>query len=146
MSRNWRRLSASRLSSKKPGAATTLAANQVANARPDGYTLVVLTSIALSINPTLYKHLNYDAHDLTPISLYVKSPFVLWSIRSRTPDAWAPAVSRRGDGGRIHIEDLALLGYDPKRLNRLMAWIYRLAILRQDTGKVVSCALASRRK
>ena len=61
----------------KPGAATTLAANQVAKAVPDGYTLVVLTSIALSINPTLFKHLNYDPQDLTPISLYVKSPFVL---------------------------------------------------------------------
>jgi tripartite-type tricarboxylate transporter receptor subunit TctC len=61
----------------KPGAATTLAANQVARASPDGYTLVVLTSIALSINPTLFQHLNYDPQDFTPISLYVKSPFVL---------------------------------------------------------------------
>jgi tripartite-type tricarboxylate transporter receptor subunit TctC len=61
----------------KPGAATTLAANQVARATPDGYTLVVLTSIALSINPTLFQHLNYDPQDFTPISLYVKSPFVL---------------------------------------------------------------------
>jgi tripartite-type tricarboxylate transporter receptor subunit TctC len=61
----------------KPGAATTLAANHVANAPPDGYTLVVLTSIALSINPTLFKQLNYDPQDFTPISLYVKSPFVL---------------------------------------------------------------------
>jgi tripartite-type tricarboxylate transporter receptor subunit TctC len=61
----------------KPGAATTLAANQVAAARPDGYTLVVLTSIAMSINPTLYKQLNYDPHDLAPISLYVKSPFIM---------------------------------------------------------------------
>jgi len=31
----------------KPGAATTIAANQVAKANPDGYTLVVLTCIAL---------------------------------------------------------------------------------------------------
>ena len=61
----------------KPGAATTLAANQVATAPADGHTLVVLTSIALSINPTLYKHLNYDPQDFVPISLYVKSPFVL---------------------------------------------------------------------
>jgi tripartite-type tricarboxylate transporter receptor subunit TctC len=61
----------------KPGAATTLAANQVAKASPDGYTLVVLTSIALSINPTLFKHLNYDPQDFTPIALYVKSPFIL---------------------------------------------------------------------
>src|SRR5471030_2652257 len=61
----------------KAGAATTLAANQVATAPADGHTLVVLTSIALSINPTLYKHLNYDPQDFVPISLYVKSPFVL---------------------------------------------------------------------
>ena len=61
----------------KPGAATTLAANQVAKAAPDGYTLVVLTSIALAINPTLFKELNYHAQDFTPISLYVKSPFIL---------------------------------------------------------------------
>jgi tripartite-type tricarboxylate transporter receptor subunit TctC len=61
----------------KPGASTTLAANQVASAPADGHTLVVLTSIALSINPTLYKHLNYDPQDFVPISLYVKSPFIL---------------------------------------------------------------------
>jgi tripartite-type tricarboxylate transporter receptor subunit TctC len=61
----------------KPGAATTIAANQVAKANPDGYTLVVLTCIALSVNPTLFKHLGYDPQDLTPISLYAKSPFIL---------------------------------------------------------------------
>src|SRR5215813_12267376 len=61
----------------KPGAATTIAANQVAKAAPDGYTLVVLTCIALSINPTLFNHLGYDPQDLTPISLYAKSPFIL---------------------------------------------------------------------
>src|SRR5260221_12984144 len=44
----------------KAGAATTLAAHQVASAPADGYTLVVLTSIALCINPTLYKQLTYD--------------------------------------------------------------------------------------
>jgi tripartite-type tricarboxylate transporter receptor subunit TctC len=61
----------------KPGAATTIAANQAAKATPDGYTLVVLTCIAMSINPTLFKHLGYDPQDLTPISLYAKSPFIL---------------------------------------------------------------------
>jgi len=61
----------------KPGAATTLAAHQVASAPADGYTLVVLTSIALCINPTLYKQLTYDPSDFVPISLYAKSPFIL---------------------------------------------------------------------
>ncbi|MEA3026588.1 MAG: hypothetical protein QOF91_1873 [Alphaproteobacteria bacterium] len=62
----------------KPGASTMLAANQVATSQPDGHTLVVLTSSALAINPTLYKQINYDPNrDFIPISLYVKSPFIL---------------------------------------------------------------------
>lgn len=62
----------------KPGAATMLAATQVANAEPDGHTLVVLTSSALSINQHLYKQMNYSPeNDFTPISLYVKSPLIL---------------------------------------------------------------------
>jgi tripartite-type tricarboxylate transporter receptor subunit TctC len=62
----------------RPGAATMLAATQVANAPADGHTLVVLTSGALSINPALYKKINYDhINSFTPISLYVKSPFIL---------------------------------------------------------------------
>jgi tripartite-type tricarboxylate transporter receptor subunit TctC len=62
----------------KPGAATMLAATQVANAQPDGHTLVVLTSSALAINQHLYKQINYSPeNDFTPICLYVKSPLIL---------------------------------------------------------------------
>lgn len=62
----------------KPGASTMLAASQVAAAPADGYTLVVLTSSALAINPWLYKQISYNPEaDFTPISLYVKSPLIL---------------------------------------------------------------------
>jgi tripartite-type tricarboxylate transporter receptor subunit TctC len=62
----------------RPGAATMLAATQVASAPADGHTLVVLTSGALSINPALYKQINYDpVNAFVPISLYVKSPMIL---------------------------------------------------------------------
>ena len=62
----------------KPGAATMLAATQVAQSPADGHTLVVLTSGALAINQALYKQLNYNPEgDFTPISLYVKSPLIL---------------------------------------------------------------------
>ena len=62
----------------KPGAATMLAAAQVAASPPDGHTLVVLTSSAMAINQTLYKQINYSPeNDFVPISLYVKSPFIL---------------------------------------------------------------------
>ena len=62
----------------RPGAALMLAAATVAQAPADGYTLLVSTSAPIAINPSLYKKLNYDpVKDFVPISLYVKSPFIL---------------------------------------------------------------------
>jgi tripartite-type tricarboxylate transporter receptor subunit TctC len=62
----------------RPGASLMLAANTVANAAPDGHTLLVSTSSAMAINLTLFRQVTYDPErDFTPISLYVKSPFIL---------------------------------------------------------------------
>ena len=62
----------------RPGASLMLAANAVAQSQPDGHTLLVSTSSAMAINLTLFKTVNYDPErDFVPISLYVKSPFIL---------------------------------------------------------------------
>ncbi len=62
----------------RPGAALMLGASALAKSAPDGYTLGVSTSSAMAINPTLYKQIAYDPEkDFVPISLYVKSPFIL---------------------------------------------------------------------
>jgi len=62
----------------RPGAALMLGATALAKSAPDGYTLGVSTSSAMAINPTLYKQVNYDVEkDFVPVSLYVKSPFIL---------------------------------------------------------------------
>src|SRR6266567_4968724 len=62
----------------KPGAATTLGAEQVARAEPDGHTLLMATSTTLAINKTLYKKLPYDpVKDFTPIALVAAVPFAL---------------------------------------------------------------------
>jgi tripartite-type tricarboxylate transporter receptor subunit TctC len=62
----------------RPGASLMLAANAVAQAPPDGHTLLVSTSSAMAINLTLFKQVTYDPdRDFVPISLYVKSPFIL---------------------------------------------------------------------
>ncbi len=62
----------------KPGAATTLGAEQVARAEPDGHTLLMATSTTLAINKTLYKKLPYDpVKDFTPIALVAGVPFAL---------------------------------------------------------------------
>jgi tripartite-type tricarboxylate transporter receptor subunit TctC len=62
----------------KPGAATTIGAEQVARSAPDGYTLLMATSTTLAINKTLYRKLPYDpVVDFTPIALVAAVPFVL---------------------------------------------------------------------
>jgi tripartite-type tricarboxylate transporter receptor subunit TctC len=62
----------------KPGAGTTLGADQVAKSEPDGYTLLMATSTTLAINKTLYKKLAYDpAKDFAPIGLVAGVPFAL---------------------------------------------------------------------
>jgi tripartite-type tricarboxylate transporter receptor subunit TctC len=62
----------------KPGAGTTLGAEQVARSEPDGYTLLMATSTTLAINKTLYKKLPYDPiKDFAPIALVAGVPFAL---------------------------------------------------------------------
>jgi tripartite-type tricarboxylate transporter receptor subunit TctC len=62
----------------RPGAATMIGTNFVATSPPDGHTLLVATSSAMAINPSLYKKIAYDPNrDFVPINFYLKSPFVL---------------------------------------------------------------------
>ena len=62
----------------RTGAATMIGTNYVATSPPDGHTLLVATSSAMAINPTLYKKIAYEPlKDFVPIAWYLKSPFVL---------------------------------------------------------------------
>jgi tripartite-type tricarboxylate transporter receptor subunit TctC len=62
----------------KPGAAGTIAADQVAKSKPDGYTLLMGHSNSNSIAPALYPKLPYDIiKDFTPIVLVASTPFTL---------------------------------------------------------------------
>jgi tripartite-type tricarboxylate transporter receptor subunit TctC len=62
----------------KPGAGTTLGAEQVAHSEPDGYTLLMATSTTLAINKWLYKKLPYDpVRDFAPVALVAGVPFAL---------------------------------------------------------------------
>jgi tripartite-type tricarboxylate transporter receptor subunit TctC len=72
------RLGKSFVVENRPGAGQQIGVNAVARAAPDGYTLLVATSSALAINPTLYKKVSYDpVKDFQPIAMLAHLPFIL---------------------------------------------------------------------
>jgi len=62
----------------RPGAGGVTAAVAVAQAPPDGHTLIMASSTMLAINVSVRKNLPYDPRkDLTPVALLARVPFVL---------------------------------------------------------------------
>jgi tripartite-type tricarboxylate transporter receptor subunit TctC len=62
----------------KPGAQSIVAAEIVARAPPDGYTLLVAPSGPMTINPAVYSKLSYDPlRDFAPISLLAEFPLLM---------------------------------------------------------------------
>ena len=62
----------------RPGANAQVAAQYVAKAKADGYTLFMTTNTSHSANPALYKELRYDpVKDFTPVARVGELPFAL---------------------------------------------------------------------
>ena len=72
-----RQLKSPVLVDNKTGAATIVAAEYVARAPKDGYTLMFAPGTTTSMNPHLYKKLNYKVSDFAPVTLVSRQPFVL---------------------------------------------------------------------
>jgi tripartite-type tricarboxylate transporter receptor subunit TctC len=67
----------------RPGASQNIAAEAVAKAAPDGYTLLLCTS-NITTNPAVFARLPYDVErDFTPIVIVYSSPTVLFTGRGQ---------------------------------------------------------------
>ena len=99
----------------KPGHGSSIAADIVAKAAPDGYTLLIASPSAISVNPALNPKLTYKPSDLLPVGKMTTSPLVLAvnpgsSIRT-VPDLIAAAkkdpgklnYSTSGNGSAPHL-------------------------------------------
>lgn len=106
----------------KAGAGGGIGTDFVARAKPDGYTLLLGTQTALSVNPHLIKKLSYDVDkDFAPITQLASTPLVLLAgnksgaktvqelvatIKAK-PDAISYGTS--GNGTSQHLTTLMLL-------------------------------------
>jgi tripartite-type tricarboxylate transporter receptor subunit TctC len=68
----------------RPGGSNNIAAQAVANAAPDGYTLLVTPPGPLVTHQNLFAKLGFEPTAFTPVSILVKFPFVL-GARSSLP-------------------------------------------------------------
>ncbi|HTR86852.1 MAG TPA: tripartite tricarboxylate transporter substrate binding protein [Reyranella sp.] len=83
----------------KPGAQSIVAAELVAKAPPDGYTLLIAASGPLTINPAVYSKLPYNPlRDFEPVSLLAEFPLLL-AVGADQP---VQSVRELIDYGRSH--------------------------------------------
>jgi tripartite-type tricarboxylate transporter receptor subunit TctC len=69
----------------KPGAGAMIATELVAKAAPDGYTLLVGATGAMTINPAVYSKLPYDTlRDFAPIAMIASFPLLL-CVKAEAP-------------------------------------------------------------
>ena len=85
----------------RPGGGGNIGAEIAARAAPDGYTLLVSSSPALVVNPSLFRNLSYNAErDFAPVARGVVSPLVITShpsVPAKTLSALI-ALARREPG------------------------------------------------
>ena len=88
----------------QPAGNGSVAAGQFAKAIPDGHTLMMVVDSTVTINPHLYRHLNYDPfRDFAPVSIVTMLPLML--------------VGNPGVGARDLQELIAHAKTNPGKLN-----------------------------
>jgi tripartite-type tricarboxylate transporter receptor subunit TctC len=68
----------------RTGGASNVAADAVAHAEPDGYTLLATPPNVITANAALFKHLTYDPGSLEPVAILAMGPNIL-AVRNDLP-------------------------------------------------------------
>lgn len=77
----------------KPGASAILAAQTVARAAADGYTLLVSGNVAFTANPYTFRQLPYDpVRDFETITALARGPMILYANPRQVPGGNADAL------------------------------------------------------
>ena len=61
----------------RPGAGSSIAAENVAKSAPDGYSVLIASPSSISVNPAINAKLNYKPADLAPITKVSSSPLLI---------------------------------------------------------------------
>lgn len=87
-----------------PGAGARIGTTQVADAAPDGYTLLWGSASALTVAPALYHDLKYDSNtSFAPISVVAAAPFVLVTRASLGVNDLATLIARaKANPGKLN--------------------------------------------
>ena len=87
----------------KPGNGSSIAADIVAKAAPDGYTMLIASPSSISVNPALNPRLTYTPADLLPVTKMTTSPLVL-AVSAASPIRTVPDLiaAAKKDPGKLN--------------------------------------------